>query len=273
MTEAGWLACDSFWEADIIGLGISFRKLFHLFVSGLPALVEGSVCASCREGLALVEVVADDNWKGPVEKWPSARAIHKFHYDDSKRARVDRKCRVHALAGVAMDLAAGYGSMRDIWELIEDDWFNQITRRKVNRRGKKKPARTHDCYRGPGPNAALVLLRDVLGNPFQRIKFDPATLPAPVLAQGQAAYAERQPGQTELDAARLAVFADALEDTGHVPQAILDHLRQPGPHIRGCWALDIVLGKELETEDEGEEPPRDEDDEDDLYDEFKDDFD
>ena len=37
--------------------------------------------------------------------------------------------------------------------------------------------------------------------------------------------------------------ADALEEAGCDDAAILDHLRSPGPHVRGCWALDMLLGK------------------------------
>jgi hypothetical protein len=42
----------------------------------------------------------------------------------------------------------------------------------------------------------------------------------------------------------LAVLADALEEGGYTDAALLSHLRSPGPHVRGCWALDLVLGKE-----------------------------
>jgi hypothetical protein len=47
-----------------------------------------------------------------------------------------------------------------------------------------------------------------------------------------------------LDNARLAVLADALEDVGCTDQEILQHLRAPGVHVRGCWALDLLLLKE-----------------------------
>jgi hypothetical protein len=46
----------------------------------------------------------------------------------------------------------------------------------------------------------------------------------------------------ELSAERLAVLADALEDAG-ATEEILAHLRSSGPHVRGCWALDLVLGQ------------------------------
>ena len=42
---------------------------------------------------------------------------------------------------------------------------------------------------------------------------------------------------------RLPVLADALEDGGCADEAILAHLRSAGPHVRGGWAVDLVLGK------------------------------
>lgn len=47
----------------------------------------------------------------------------------------------------------------------------------------------------------------------------------------------------QLDDDRLAVLADALEDAGCEDETILAHLRSEGPHVRGCWVLDILLGK------------------------------
>jgi hypothetical protein len=41
---------------------------------------------------------------------------------------------------------------------------------------------------------------------------------------------------------RLPILADALEDAGCSDRTILDHLRSPGPHVRGCWAVDLLLG-------------------------------
>ncbi|MGL4419725.1 MAG: hypothetical protein ACRCZF_03585 [Gemmataceae bacterium] len=41
--------------------------------------------------------------------------------------------------------------------------------------------------------------------------------------------------------ADLPILADALEDSGCADAEVLDHFRSPGPHLRGCWALDVVL--------------------------------
>jgi hypothetical protein len=42
---------------------------------------------------------------------------------------------------------------------------------------------------------------------------------------------------------RLPHLADALEHAGCTDAELLGHLRSPGPHVRGCWAVDLVLGK------------------------------
>jgi hypothetical protein len=60
----------------------------------------------------------------------------------------------------------------------------------------------------------------------------------------QAAHDERELPSGHLDPARLAVLADALEEAGCTDDGIVAHLRGPGPHVRGCWALDRLLGRE-----------------------------
>ena len=42
---------------------------------------------------------------------------------------------------------------------------------------------------------------------------------------------------------RLPILADALEEAGCADAGLLSHLREPGDHVRGCWALDLILGK------------------------------
>jgi hypothetical protein len=90
-------------------------------------------------------------------------------------------------------------------------------------------------------------LRDVFGNPFRPVPFvAPAWLSwndgtLPQLAR--AAYEERQLPKGTLDPARLAFLAGALKDAGCTDAELLGHLTGPGPHVRGCWALDLLLAK------------------------------
>jgi hypothetical protein len=57
-------------------------------------------------------------------------------------------------------------------------------------------------------------------------------------------YEERSLPSGRLDNNQLAVLADALEDAGCTDLSLLGHLRDPSPHYRGAWGIDLLLGKE-----------------------------
>ena len=69
------------------------------------------------------------------------------------------------------------------------------------------------------------------------MRVDPNWLTPNVVMLAQAIYDERA-----FD--RLPALADALEEVGCHDTHILGHCRQPGQHVRGCWVVDLVLGKE-----------------------------
>jgi hypothetical protein len=88
---------------------------------------------------------------------------------------------------------------------------------------------------GPWPQ----LIRDIFGNPFRSAIISPAWLSwsdsiIPKLAQS--IYDERA-------FVRLPILADALEEAGCANADILNHCRLPGEHVRGCWVVDLILGK------------------------------
>jgi hypothetical protein len=91
--------------------------------------------------------------------------------------------------------------------------------------------------------AQCALLRDICGNPFRPVPVSPGWQTPQVVALAQAAYDQRELPAGTLDQACLAVLADALEEAGCTDLTILGHLRGPGPHVRGCWAVDLILGK------------------------------
>jgi hypothetical protein len=91
--------------------------------------------------------------------------------------------------------------------------------------------------------ACAGLLRDAVGNPFRPAPLGLGWPGADALALALAAYEERLLPSGRLDPARLSVLADALEEAGRADDALLDHLRGPGPHVRGCWAIDLILGR------------------------------
>jgi hypothetical protein len=91
--------------------------------------------------------------------------------------------------------------------------------------------------------AQCGLIRDIFGNPFrQPPRLRPAWLTPDVSGLALAAYEERLMPTRQLDGARFAVLSDALEEAGCSEPEILQHLRAAGPHVRGCWALDLLVG-------------------------------
>jgi hypothetical protein len=81
----------------------------------------------------------------------------------------------------------------------------------------------------------VLLLREIFGNPFRPVAFSPAWRSEAIVRLAHLAYEERA-----FD--RLPPLAIALEKAGCDVADVLAHLREPGPHARGCWALDLVLG-------------------------------
>jgi hypothetical protein len=98
--------------------------------------------------------------------------------------------------------------------------------------------RLQDGYR-----RSCDLIRDILGDLHHPVTINSRCLTPTVVSLAHAAYDERVMPSGELDAVRLNVLADALEETG-VAGTVVDHLRGPGPHVRGCWPVDLLLAKE-----------------------------
>jgi hypothetical protein len=81
------------------------------------------------------------------------------------------------------------------------------------------------------------LVRDLIGNPFRPVAFSPAWRTDTALALARQMYDSR-------DFGAMSILADALQDAGCDNEDALGHCRGPGPHVRGCWVVDLVLGKE-----------------------------
>ena len=81
------------------------------------------------------------------------------------------------------------------------------------------------------------LHRDIFGSLFLAPKFNRKMRTLTVVALAQHMYESR-------DFSAMPILADALQDAGCADENILSHCRGPGPHVRGCWVVDLVLGKE-----------------------------
>jgi hypothetical protein len=79
------------------------------------------------------------------------------------------------------------------------------------------------------------LVRDLFGNPFEPVGFDPAWRTSSALDLARSAYASG-------DFSVLPILADALQEAGCDDPAVLGHCRDAAVHARGCWVVDAVLG-------------------------------
>ena len=85
------------------------------------------------------------------------------------------------------------------------------------------------------------LLRGIFGTPFRP---SPAIQPAWLAWNGVAAIGLARAIYAERRFDDLPVLADALEDAGCREDELLDHLRDAGPHARGCFVIDLLKGRE-----------------------------
>jgi len=85
--------------------------------------------------------------------------------------------------------------------------------------------------------AALAKLsRCVFGNPFRPVTVNASWLTPTVVQLAEHIYRERAFDQ-------MPILADALQDAGCDNEDVLSHCRGEGPHVRGCWVVDLLLGK------------------------------
>jgi hypothetical protein len=208
------------------------RRVWHLLVH-----------PEHREGVSLAERYAD----GAAGEDALARAheiamvalygiLSPREGDPVWAAKIDRTAAVNAA-----DAATGSAAPGLKLESSSSPWESQF--------GVVHFAQAARAAAGASEGVAqAALIRCLFGNPFGTpTRIDPVWLRwngdvVPKLAR--LIYDERHLPEGSLDAARLAVLADALEEAGCTDLDILGHLRQQGQaHVRGCWIVDLLLCK------------------------------
>jgi hypothetical protein len=226
MNEAEWLACDDSGPMLAFLRGRASERKFRLFACAC-ARRPWHLLTDERSRRAIEEAERlADGLAGPSGVQAARAAAAELWVGAGRPARL------------ALDAAAeaAFAALHDL--------ASEAARQAANGAEWAAGARSNPTATMPARVAERKvqanLLRDIFGNPFHPLpRLDPAWLAweggtVPKLAAS--VYDERA-----FD--RLAVLADALEEAGCTDQTILDHLRGPGPHVRGCWAVDLVLGK------------------------------
>jgi hypothetical protein len=213
MTEAEWLACEdparmiaAVWE------GMSLRKRRLFAVAGARVSWRLLHDQRSRDAVEVAERCADH--EGPEELKAAHGGAQQAQYDIWEEAG----------GGAAHGRfpKRWYASLWAMWAAGDMAGLDQYQADGLARRGV--------------PSAAQpALLRDIVRCPASAV-------PSPVRPGEDAARMAAHAYEAR-DWAALPVLADALEDEGRADAELLSHLRSPGPHVRGCWALDLVLGR------------------------------
>jgi hypothetical protein len=244
MTEAEWLASDDpgmmafFLEEN---KNLSERKLRLFGCACVRGVWRDLPEDALREAVETCERIADG--QATAEELEAARAAADATYQGIGDIIADHSAiAVTALCGRKPWFPMGEGSAAGISAVAAEARFDHATPFHVAR---AQARRTH-----------CELLRDIIGNPFRPrpprkgkrlwkeqlktwIRWNQGAVPS----LAQAAYDAHTLPEGTLDPARLAVLADALEEAGCTEAVLLEHLRGPGPHVRGCWVLDLMLDR------------------------------
>ena len=92
-------------------------------------------------------------------------------------------------------------------------------------------------------------MRDIFGNPFHPVHLDPSGLNEKTRAIAETIYNEKSRAVAKTiyrrgQFANLPRLARALKkDAGCTNRELWDHCQCPIQHVRGCWVVDLVLGK------------------------------
>jgi hypothetical protein len=196
-------------------------------------------CACCRriwlqlgeatpEAVKMSERVAD----GEASKNEMRSALSRLGAMGGISAAWAANCAKHAVLKDEADIAAAQ-AVRDALFFAYHQVYEETFSLSTYTGDEKKAAEAERVER----KKLIPLIREAFGNPFRPITLDSTWLGPKALTLAQQIYHDRA-----FD--RLPALADTLQQAGCDDAEILAHLRGPGPHVLGCWALDLILGKD-----------------------------
>jgi hypothetical protein len=218
MTETQWLGSGDPESMLLFLRGrASGRKLRLFAVACCRRVGHLLVDESSREALRMAEHHAD----GLVAEKDLSGAL-------SRNRAFIRGAPPHSVerrAAAAVNAAAGGSPWAAAWNVVSE------VRTALNRSAD-----------GLAPGEAREqadLLRHVVGNPFRT----PTLAPGWLYGNGGSVLKLAHSIYNDGSFNRMPILADALEEAGCADAAVLEHCRHPGAHMRGCWALDLLLRK------------------------------
>ena len=216
MTEAVWLACeDPQAMVEFLARTVSDRKLRLLACANCRTLWEWITDERSRQAVVVAELFSDglasqEERASAFEASLVAATVEEYEDPDDETVHLQSISAVFA-----------HDATRDVaFEAAHTT----------------SPGVTPDLT-GLPQSLSLHLLTDIFGNPFRPITFLPAWRSDTAVQLAKQMYESRE-------FSAMPILADALQDAGCDCDDVLTHCREPGTHVRGCWVVDQVLGKE-----------------------------
>ncbi len=230
MTEAKWLACVEPEPMLEFLLGRASDRKLRLF---------GVAC--CRR---IWSLISNDGSRNSIET--------EERFQDGSASSAERSA-ARAVAQTACRIVSSCNSYREPRVFAIRAAYHVSSKGRVAvRHIADNAARARAVSTGPTDpwkiykRAALHdemleqcgLLRDIFENPFRTLSFSPDWCTSTAVALAAQMYESR-------DFGAMPILADALQDAGCDNADVLDHCRDANvPHVRGCWVVDLVLGRE-----------------------------
>jgi hypothetical protein len=214
MTEREWLRCDK-----------PHPMLTYLRPRGSNRKLRLYACGCCRRSWSLLRDERSQRAVEVAERYADGLASYAKLLAGQRLARA-------AWQDLAGDHWGAAWGTPEMWALRTAEQAAAAAGREAWRAAWA----VADEHQGGHPDT----LREVFGNPFRPASLAPAWLAwegGTVVKVAQAIYDERA-------FARRPVLADALEEAGCDNDELLRHCRQPGEHVRGCWVIDLLTGRE-----------------------------
>ncbi len=246
MTESEWMACEApQMMLESLRGRASDRKLRLFAVACCRRICHLLEDERSRKAIEVVERFADglgsdDELRSAAEQ--AGEAAEAAHWEN-RAGSIQTAAEAAVMASsemISSDLALRL--VETVAEAVGDEATDQAWEATWTAPGKTNEERwagdqaTYQDAEAKERSRQADLLRDIFGNPFRPVNLNPAWLSPTVVALARTIYEERA-----FD--RMPELVDALDRVGCDDIEILDHCRQAGPHVRGCWVIDAVLGK------------------------------
>jgi hypothetical protein len=234
-TEAEWLACEDLWPM------LEFlREASHGTHQTVKAIwpphfrkARLFICACARE---VWHLLTDERSKQAIEKG-ERYADHLITEDEIIPVWHAAFAAAKALRKDPFKDAAWAANTAAVTDAVWMAIFSvcQNASNALAKAAAKPPKRAPHLAIAHAKQVAI--LRCIFGNPFHPVTLDPSWLTSTVTTLARTMYDTR-------DFSAMPIMADALQDAGCADEQVLSHCRGDGAHVRGCFLVDILTGRE-----------------------------